>query len=250
MGKIVNFADGADFDENVGAEILDVPETDAVSADEASREILQEIAEGQKQFNELDDDARDVLIHDFNEKNAGIARLEADKPDEEFVNQCKKDFEEYQSAYLDLEYEVTGKEHALEYAKWLKGWNKDYAVAPSNYWVGVLKFNEVIDEIIEKLEKNPDDNLTFDYGALTYTYNLMMQPLGIGLAYASWMADNQETYNTILERLGEHVEMVDLIKKKIGLLQNRWALACNGFKCTLLFENLEDLKNLSLDSNL
>lgn len=240
MGKTVKFAENVDSE--VKEEVLNVPES--VPEDETARDVLEDVLSGQKELSELDDDARDVLIHDFNEKNKGVAELVAERPDQDFIDQCKKDFEEYQSEYLDMTYDIADKDKALEYAKWLKVWNHDYAVAPSSYWIGVLKFEEVIDKIVEDLEKNPDDKLTFDYGALTYTYNLMMQPLGIGYDYAKWMADNQETYNTILEIVGGHVDVVDLIKKKIGLLQNRWALACSGFKCNLLFENLEDLKNL------
>jgi hypothetical protein len=230
---------------------------------QTAQEILNSIKTDQKLMDELNDDQRDVLIADFNEKNKGIAELVHEKPDEDYVNQCKKDFEDYQGEYLKLDYEVCDAKHSVEFAKWLKAWNTDHVVAPANYWIGVLRFDEVIDEYIKALEdgkiaiKDPSTGkatditkeyktLTFDYGALTYVYNLMMQPVGVGIEYARWMAENQETYNAILNKLGEHIDMIDLIKKKIGLLQSRWALACSGFKMNLLIDKLEDLKNVDL----
>ena len=100
-------------------------------------------------------------------------------------------------------------------------------------------------DIIKKLEENPEENLTFDFAALTYTYNLMMGPVGRGVEFAEWMANNQEPYNAILERLAEHMDLISLIKKKIGMLQIKWSLACQGFVLKW-DESLKDLQELSL----
>ena len=208
---------------------------------QTAQEILDDVTKHNKDMRELDDDQRMVIINDFNSKNKGIAEIVEEKPDEAFIEKAKKDFEEYQNEYVKLEYDICGKDKALEYAKWLKDWNANHAFAPQNYWIGILKFDEVITEIIKKLEEKVED-FKVDYGGLTYLYQMMMGPVSVGLEGARWMAENQETYNAILNKLAEHVEMIELIKKKIGVLQIRWSMACQGFKMNITAKKLEDFK--------
>lgn len=217
---------------------------------QSAQEIINSIEEGNADLKELPEKQRNTLIEQFNEKNNGVAKLLTEKADDDYVAECKKAFEEYQNAYFDHDYEIADGKTALEYAEWLKDWNYNYAVAPANYWVGILKFDEVIKEHIEKLKKAKDDDkkLVFDYGAVTYTYNLMMSPSGTGYKYAQWMLDNQTTYNGILNKLAEFNETISLIKKKIGMLQSRWALACQGFKMDILIKDLKDYKTVDLTS--
>lgn len=214
------------------------------TSQQTAQEILDDIAKNNKDMNNLDDDQRMVIINDFNSKNKGIAEIVEEKPDQAFIDQAKKDFEEYQSEYTKLEYLVCKKDKSLEYAKWLKEWNAEHAFAPQNYWIGILKFDEVITEIIKKFEKEAED-FNIDYGALTYLYQMMMGPVSVGLEGARWMAENQETYNDILNTLAEHMEMIELIKKKIGVLQIRWSMACQGFKMNIIAKKLEDFKGQS-----
>jgi hypothetical protein len=211
------------------------------TSQQTAQEILDDVAKHNKDMNELDEDQRMVIINDFNSKNKGIAEIVEEKPDQAFIDQAKKDFEDYQNEYVNLKYDVCKKDKALEYAKWLKEWNANHAYAPQNYWIGILKFDEVITDIIKKFEKEPED-FDIDYGALTYLYQMLMGPVSVGLEGARWMAENQETYNAILEKLGEHIDMIELIKKKIGVLQIRWSMACQGFKMNIVAEKLEDFR--------
>ena len=215
------------------------------TSEESAQEILDPINKSQKDFKDLNPDQRQAIIYDFNQKNKGIAEIIDDaEVDEEYINMCKKEFEEYQGSYLKLDYEICKKDKSVEYAEWLRDWNREHVFAPANYWIGVLKFEEVILEKIEELKKETSDFMV-DYGALTYLYNLMMAPVCRGIEEAKWMANNQETYNNILNKLAEHVEMIDLIKKKIGLLQIRWSMACQGFKMNILAKSLDDFKEKS-----
>lgn len=230
------------------------------TAQESAKEILKSIEEDKQQLNSLSKEQRETLIKDFNKKNKGIAEIVDEKPDQDFIDQTKKDFEDYQDEYLHLSYKIADSKNALKYAEWLLDWNENHAVAPQNYWVGVIHFDDVIRGQIDDLKSGHHTDpktkkvtdvteLIFDYGELTYVYNLMMAPIGVGLKYAKWMLDNQEIYNNILNKLGEHIDMVDLIRKKIGLLQSRWALACQGFKVNLLITKLEDLKNFDMSNS-
>lgn len=212
------------------------------TSQQTAQEILDDVAKHNKDMNELDEDQRMVIINDFNAKNKGIAEIVEEKPDQAFIDQAKKDFEEYQSEYVKLDYNVCGKDKALKYAKWLKDWNANHTFAPQNYWIGILKFDEVITDIIKKLEEK-EDEFNVDYGGLTYLYQMMMGPVAVGIEGARWMAENQEIYNDILNKLGEHVDMIELIKKKIGVLQIRWSMACQGFKMNIVAKNLEDFRD-------
>ena len=214
------------------------------TSDETAQEILEQIQKNQKDFKDLNPDQRQAIIYDFNQKNKGIAEIIEEEVDQEYIDLCKKEFEEYQDAYTKLDYEICKIDKSLEYAEWLRDWNREHVFAPANYWIGVLRFEEVILDKIEDLKKEEKD-LIIDYGALTYLYNLMMAPVCRGIEEAKWMANNQETYNNILNKLGEHVDMIDLIKKKIGLLQIRWSMACQGFKMNILAKNLEDFREKS-----
>lgn len=215
------------------------------TSQETAQEILEQINKNQKDFKDLNPDQRQAIIYDFNQKNEGIAEIvEDEEVDEAYIEMCKKEFEEYQDAYTKMDYEICKKDKSVEYAEWLRDWNRDHVFAPANYWIGVLRFEEVILEKIEELKKEPSDFIV-DYGALTYLYNLMMAPVCRGIEEAKWMANNQETYNAILNKLGEHVDMIGLIKKKIGLLQIRWSMACQGFKMNILAKSLSDFKEKS-----
>ena len=206
-------------------------------------ELMDEIASQQKDMKDLDDDQRDILIQDFNSKNKGIAELLSERADDEYVAMTKKEFEEYQSAYITMKYEVETGDEALRTAQWLKDYNKTQAGAPGQFWVGLLKFDEVITDAIKQIKEEENPKLEFDFGALTYTYQVMMQPYGKGIEYARWMLANQEVYNKILNKLADHMHTIDLIKKKIGLLQTRWALACNGFKMNMIAQDLSDFEH-------
>lgn len=230
--------------ENVNAAAAVEPRNGQAPSAEA-QEILNSIANGQKELSELNDDQRTVIIFDFNDRNKGTAKLLEERASEEYQQQCKKDYEDYQSEYLNIPYEIAKPDKALEYAEWLREWNTNHVALPQNYWVGCLKFEEVIVGIIDKLKKEPKENLEFDYAALTYVYNLMMGPVGFGIGYAKWMLDNQKTYTDILETLNSHMETINLIRKKIALLQIKWSLAVQGFVLEW-DESLKGLSDLSL----
>lgn len=207
--------------------------------------LISAIKMGTKTFNNLTDEERSIMIDVFNNRNEGLAQLIIDKPTEEFTLQCKKDFEDYQNEYFKIPYEIAKKDKALEYAKWLNDWNDNRVFIQNRMWIGNMKFREAILDIIKKIEENADENLTFDYSALTYVYILMMNPVGIGKEYSEWMAENQETYNAILEVVNHHVQLTEIIKKKISMLRIKWGLACQGFVLKW-DDSLKDLKDLTL----
>ena len=222
------------------AENVKIAKDDEVKENASAQDVIQSIIDNNKAIEELSDEDRKILIDDFNERNKGVAYLTEERATEEYKVQCKDDFAAYQTEYTKLSYEIAKKDKALEYAKFLDDWNTNHVMLPQSYWKGCLKFREVLMDIIKKLEENPEENLTFDFAALTYTYNLMMGPVGRGVEFAEWMANNP-----ILERLAEHMDLISLIKKKIGMLQIKWSLACQGFVLKW-DESLKDLQELSL----
>ena len=73
-----------------------------------------------------------------------------------------------------------------------------------------------------------------------------MSPQGIGLLEAQEMEAIDEQYNAILDVLGTYVDQLQNYNKKAKLYQERWGLACNGFKMNILIEDIEDFANVDL----
>ena len=141
---------------------------------------------------------------------------------------------------------IADKDKAMETAVFVADWNANKNHWHRAYWKGVIKFNEFIEEKIDLLEKGEIETLEFDYPALIFLYQSMMSPQGIGLLEAQEMEAIDEQYNAILDVLGTYVDQLQNYDKKAKLYQERWGLACNGFKMNILIEDIEDFANVDL----
>ena len=194
----------------------------------------------------LDDDARDILIQKWNEKAKGIAEIVQEKPTEEEVAQFKKDLEDYEAEYKRIPFIIAeGKEEAEKTALFLQEWNEYHAAALKDYWKGMLAFKKVIAKKVEGIKKGEVTDLTVEYGALTYLNDMMLCPIVVGCKDAEWMLDNDIIYNETLNKVGEGMNTLKLIYKKIALLNIRWSMAMTGFKMNILLEELADYEKVS-----
>jgi hypothetical protein len=73
----------------------------------------------------------------------------------------------------------------------------------------------------------------------------MLCPIVVGCKDAEWMLDNDIIYNETLNKVGEGMNTLKLIYKKIALLNIRWSMAMTGFKMNILLEELADYEKVS-----
>lgn len=195
---------------------------------------------------ELDDDARDILIQKWNEKAEGIAEIVPEKPTEEEQEQFKKELMDYEQEYKQIPFVLaTGKEKSLEVGEFLQEWNENHAAALKDYWKGMLAFRKVIAKKLEALKNGETEDLSVEYGPLTYLNDMMLCPIVVGCKEAEWMLEHDVVYNETLNKVGEGMNLLKLIYKKIALLNIRWSLSMTGFKMNILLEELSDYEKIN-----
>ena len=196
----------------------------------------------------LDADQRAILISEYNRNNDGVAAIDESvlETTPEYQEECKKDFERVVEEANNMKFVIADAESAVETAVFLADWNANKNHWHRAYWKGVIKFNEFIEEQIAKLENNEIAELEFDYAALVFFYNCMMNPQGVGLEAALEMEKVDDQYNAILNVIGDYIDKLRLYDIKSKLYQERWGLACNGFKMDILIDKLEDFANVDM----
>lgn len=196
----------------------------------------------------LDADQRAILISEYNRNNDGVAAIDESVLETtlEYQEECKKDFERVVEEANNMKFVIADAESAVETAVFLADWNANKNHWHRAYWKGVIKFNEFIEEQIAKLENNEVAELVFDYAALVFCYNCMMNPQGVGLEAALEMEKIDDQYNAILNVIGDYIDKLRLYDIKSKLYQERWGLACNGFKMDILIDKLEDFANVDM----
>lgn len=242
--KIIDFNSKKEVDE---IEVVDnIQVSESVEATE-TQEVSEE-DEVRQQIQKLNPDQKKVLIAEYNRNNEGVCEIEdTDEPvSEEWIESCKKDFEAVVEEANNIPFVIADKDKAMETAVFVADWNANKNHWHRAYWKGVIKFNEFIEEKIDLLEKGEIETLEFDYPALIFLYQSMMSPQGIGLLEAQEMEAIDEQYNAILDVLGTYVDQLQNYDKKAKLYQERWGLACNGFKMNILIEDIEDFANVDL----
>lgn len=207
-------------------------------------------------------ETRKSLVDDFNKKFSDFAEIEdikdtkTQEEKEKFQKECQEDFENLIKDFNAETFEIAEKDTALETAKFLKEWNEKCAHWENESWKGVILFDQVISEIIEKIEKGDKDNLTIDYAALIFLYGTMNRASGIGLESAKLMevletdtrseeAQKEDkvpavTYSNILKNISKHIERIKLIDAKMNIYQQRWSMAANDFNLKFKITDLEE----------
>lgn len=206
-----------------------------------------DVTAGVPKLPKMNDDQKAALINQYNTTNEGVCEIteSLDEVDEEYAKQCKEEFEAVVKEANEMKFLIADKDKALETANFLAEWNANKNHWERAYWRGVIKFNEFIEDKIDKLEKKEIEVLEMDYPALIFIHQSMMRPSGVGLLEAQEMAAIDDQYNAILDVIGGYVDKIALYDKKAKLYQERWGLACNGFKMNILISDLEDFAKVN-----
>ncbi len=217
----------------------------------AANEEKQEYSQEELEF------ARISLRKNFNEKFSKWAVMEPEDADDDFIAVAKKDLEDAIENQKKKTYNIGDAADgiALKTAEFLKDWNNKFNYWEKGSWRGLIRFDVIISEIIEKLKQDDKLNLDIDYQTLIFLYNSMMNPNGIGYESACQMAKFENynietdapyeenipvTYSGVLSKIIEHIKYLGGIDKKLNILRTRLQYAYMGLKMTLKINEIEE----------
>lgn len=218
-----------------------------IENDKKFNELLARIRKDNIAFDGLSDDDRNIIITDFNGKkeNQGIAELLKEKPDKEYTEKCKDDFEKLQNLPLKKEFLVsTTKEETGKIIDFLIDWNTNWSSVENQEWLGVLYFDKIIKAKKDTYKKKGIYRFTLDFNSVMYLNTIFSHPKGTGLEFARWMKENTETFDKVDKILEKAMTYLKEINRKTALYREKWSLACSGFKMKVLISKLEDFGKL------
>ena len=207
-----------------------------------------------EQLKKLHEKFRDDLREKFG-KWLTVYDEEATKED---VDKAKAEFDEEVAKYANKTYVIAEKD-ALAFAELLKKWNTTMNHWEKGTWKGMLMFDKVISEAIEKYKADATLPFEVDYATLMYLYQTMTNPAGVGLESARAMAElegfdlekiekkddeNFITYSHILQNVLEIIRQLANIDKKLKLMRERINIATAGIKFDFKITELEEFIEL------
>lgn len=207
-----------------------------------------------EQLKKLHEKFRDDLREKFG-KWLTVYDEEATKED---VDKAKAEFDEEVAKYANKTYVIAEKD-ALAFAELLKKWNTTMNHWEKGTWKGMLMFDKVISEAIEKYKADATLPFEVDYATLMYLYQTMSNPAGVGLESARAMAElegfdlekvekkddeNFVTYSHILQNILEIIRQLANIDKKLKLMRERINIATAGIKFDFKITELEEFIEL------
>ena len=207
-----------------------------------------------EQLKKLHEKFRNDLREKF-DKWITVYDEEATKED---VDKAKAEFDEEVAKYANKTY-VIAETDALAFAELLKKWNATMNHWEKGTWKGMLMFDKVISEAIEKYKADAILPFEVDYATLMYLYQTMSNPAGIGLESARAMAElegfdlekvekkddeNFITYSHILQNVLEIIRQLANIDKKLKLMRERINIATAGIKFDFKITELEEFIEL------
>ena len=196
--------------------------------------------------------------NDLREKFGKWLTVYDEEATKEDVDKAKAEFDEEVAKYANKTYVIAEKD-ALAFAELLKKWNTTMNHWEKGTWKGMLMFDKVISEAIEKYKADATLPFEVDYATLMYLYQTMSNPAGIGLESARAMAElegfdiekvekkddeNFVTYSHILQNVLEIIRQLANIDKKLKLMRERINIATAGIKFDFKITELEEFIEL------
>ena len=196
--------------------------------------------------------------NDLREKFGKWLSVYDEEATKEDVDKAKAEFDEEVAKYANKTYVIAEKD-ALAFAELLKKWNTTMNHWEKGTWKGMLMFDKVISEAIEKYKADATLPFEVDYATLMYLYQTMTNPAGVGLESARAMAElegfdiekvekkddeNFITYSHILQNVLEIIRQLTNIDKKLKLMRERINIATAGIKFDFKITELEEFIEL------
>ena len=196
--------------------------------------------------------------NDLREKFGKWLTVYDEEATKEDIDKAKAEFDEEVAKYANKTYVIAEKD-ALAFAELLKKWNATMNHWEKGTWKGMLMFDKVISEAIEKYKADATLPFEVDYATLMYLYQTMTNPAGVGLESARAMAElegfdiekvekkddeNFITYSHILQNVLEIIRQLANIDKKLKLMRERINIATAGIKFDFKITELEEFIEL------
>ena len=196
--------------------------------------------------------------NDLREKFGKWLTVYDEEATKEDVDKAKTEFDDEVAKYANKTYVIAEKD-ALAFAELLKKWNATMNHWEKGTWKGMLMFDKVISEAIEKYKADATLPFEVDYATLMYLYQTMSNPAGVGLESARAMAElegfdlekvekkddeNFITYSHILQNVLEIIRQLANIDKKLKLMRERINIATAGIKFDFKITELEEFIEL------
>ena len=196
--------------------------------------------------------------NDLREKFGKWLTVYDEEATKEDIDKAKAEFDEEVAKYANKNYVIAEKD-ALAFAELLKKWNATMNHWEKGTWKGMLMFDKVISEAIEKYKADATLPFEVDYATLMYLYQTMSNPAGVGLESARAMAElegfdlekiekkddeNFVTYSHILQNVLEIIRQLANIDKKLKLMRERINIATAGIKFDFKITELEEFIEL------
>ena len=200
----------------------------------------------------------DKFRKDLREKFGKWLNVYDEETTKEDIDKAKAEFDEEVAKYANKTYVIAEKD-ALAFAELLKKWNATLNHWEKGTWKGMLMFDKVISEAIEKYKADATLPFEVDYATLMYLYQTMSNPAGVGLESARAMAElegfdlekvekkddeNFVTYSHILQNVLEIIRQLSNIDKKLKLMRERINIATAGIKFDFKITELEEFIEL------
>ena len=196
--------------------------------------------------------------NDLREKFSKWLTVYDEEATKEDIDKAKAEFDEEVAKYANKTYVIAEKD-ALAFAELLKKWNATMNHWEKGTWKGMLMFDKVISEAIEKYKADATLPFEVDYATLMYLYQTMSNPAGVGIESARAMAElegfdiekvekkddeNFITYSHILQNVLEIIRQLANIDKKLKLMRERINIATAGIKFDFKITELEEFIEL------
>lgn len=173
-----------------------------------------------------EDIQRKQMIIEYNRNNTDTQILERKVRDED-IKELEDTLKELQEKHANATYLIADVDNAERVFYFLREFNKNF-IWTKDLWRGVIKFNGYLADWYQKYIDNKCA-LEFDFAAMSYAYNMLMNVSGYGLDAALEMEKKADEYNAILETLSTYVEDFQKDNERFKLLQNCLAARYQGF---------------------
>lgn len=174
-----------------------------------------------------EDIQRRNMINEFNRTN-NETKILMRKVKEEDIKELEDLLKSMQEKHSTKMYLIADVDNAERVCVFLHDWNNNRFMWSQDLWKGVIKFDEYLSEWRDKFVKEKC-NLEFDFAAMSYAYNMLMNPYGLGIDDAKYMNSVTEQYESILSTLKTYVEDFQKDNERFKLLQDCLAARYQGF---------------------
>lgn len=187
-----------------------------------------------------EDIQRKQMILEYNRNNTETQIL-SKKVKEEDIKELEDQLKAIQDKHANITYLIADVNNAERVYTFLNNWNRSF-IWTKDLWKGVVKFNTYLDDWYTKYKTEPCA-LEFDFAAMSFAYNLLMNASGIGLDAALEMEKMADEYDAILATLNTYVEEFQKDNERFKLLQDCLAARYQGFMMVLTDECASNEQN-------